>query len=206
MTEINASGPVVSEEEVQKLLDILRELSKGDTVVIAGSVPRGISGNVYESILEITAPKGVRALVDATGELLLRTLKYRPFLVKPNIDELGELFATKIKDVEEAVKYAKKLKKLGAVNVIVSMGENGAILVDENENVINRKAVGTGAVNPLGAGDSMIAGFLAGIDRGSAAALDLAIAAGGATACSEGLATKAKIDKFLEMINRKEYT
>ena len=204
MTEINAGGPCVSPEEIDKLLLTVDLASEGDVIVLAGSTPKNVSKDIYEKILARLSGKNVKSVVDATGELLLKTLQYNPYLIKPNIDELGDLFDTHITDEKDVVKYAQILKDKGAKNVLVSMGAEGAILVSENGEVIKRKAVGTGAVNPVGAGDSMVAGFLAGSGYGFDVAMDYAIAAGGATACTRGLATKEKIEQFLNMIDKKE--
>ena len=198
MTEVNASGPDVSDEEVDQLIKKIDNIKDGDTLVIAGSVTKNLSDSIYEKILGRLSDRKIKAVVDATGNLLLRTLKFRPFLVKPNIDELADMFKTEIACESDVVKYALELKNMGAVNVLVSMGKNGAILVDEFGKVLKHKAVGTRVINPVGAGDSMVAGFLAGAQIDYNTALAYGIAAGGATACSEGLANKALIDRFLE--------
>jgi len=201
MTEINALGPNISEKEVLVLLEKTDAITDGDTVVIAGSVSKNLPSDIYEKILERLVERNIRIVIDATGELLLKTLKYKPFLIKPNVDELGDIFNTRIDCECDIVRYALELKKMGAVNVLVSMGKDGAVLVDENGEVLKRKAVSITAVNPVGAGDSMVAGFIAGADIDYRTALDYGIAAGGATACSEGLADKETIDKLLWQID-----
>ena len=201
MTEINACGPTVSADEVNKPLDKIDNIKAGDTLVIAGSVPKGVSDEIYENILSLLEGRGVKTIVDATGKLLMKTLKYRPYLIKPNIDELGAIFGVKIACENDILKYATDLQNMGAQNVLVSMGENGAILLAADGNILKRKAVGTVTVNPVGAGDSMVAGFIAGSSSDYATALEYGIAAGGATACSEGLASKEMIDRFLQMID-----
>jgi len=200
MTEINAGGPIVCPNEVDLLLKKIDTIKDGDTIVIAGSVPKGVSDDIYERILSRLEGKNIKSVVDATGKLLLRTLKYKPFLVKPNVDELGDLFFVHITCESDIIKYANELKNMGAQNVLVSMGKDGAMLVDSDGNVRKRKAVGTQAINPVGAGDSMVAGFLAGAEADYDTALAYGIAAGGATACSEGLASKETIDEFLKMV------
>lgn len=200
MTEINAVGPHVSFDDVELLLTKIDRLQDGDVVVIGGSVPRGVSDDIYEKILVRLDGKKIKAVVDATGKLLLKSLKYKPFLVKPNIDELGDMFGIKIISDSDIVKYAMELKNMGAQNVLVSMGKEGAILVDIDGNVKKRQAVGTTTVNPVGAGDSMVAGFIAGSIVDYDTALDYGVAAGGATACSDGLASKEMIDEFLKMV------
>ncbi len=200
-TDLNGQGPEITDEALQELFDKLDGLSDGDTLVLAGSIPKGVPENVYEQILERLTGRNVRAVVDATGNLLLRVMKYRPFLVKPNNFELGELFDVEIKTVEEIEKYAKKLQEMGAKNVLVSMAEEGAFLLDENG---RNYRIGTcrGKVkNSVGAGDSMVAGFLAGLESGDYEyALKLGTAAGGATAFSLGLAKKELILEMLAQL------
>lgn len=200
MTEVNAAGPFISDEEINALISKTDGLVAGDTLVIAGSVPKNLSDDIYEKILGRIFDRNVKIVVDATGDLLLKTLRFKPFLIKPNVDELGALFGVDIKDEDEIIKYALRLHEMGAQNVLVSMGKEGAILVDSNLAVRKRTAIGCGAVNPVGAGDSMVAGFIAGAKDGYEKALELGIACGGATACSQGLATKDQIDCFLAMM------
>lgn len=157
--------------------------------------------DIYEKILQRLSGKRVRAVVDSSKELLLNVLKYKPFLVKPNHIELGEMFGVSVETIDDAVKYAKKLKEMGALNVLVSMAENGAALVDESGNTHICGVCSGIAVNSVGAGDSMLAGFIAGYDEGGCEyALKLGTAAGGATAFSEGLASREKIFKCFEKL------
>ena len=159
-TEINGVGPFVGEDDFKALLNKLNDLDANDIVIISGSICQGLDEHAYEKIMAYLYDKRCKVVVDATGKLLLNTLKYRPFLVKPNIDELGELFNTKI-NKEDVVIYARKLKELGAVNVLVSMGKDGALLVNEYDRAHTiGSAIGT-LVNSVGAGDSMVAGFIA---------------------------------------------
>ncbi|MBP3798777.1 MAG: 1-phosphofructokinase [Ruminococcus sp.] len=197
-TDLNGQGPEISEAELEKLFQKLDELNDGDTLILAGSIPASLPENVYERILERLSGRGIRAVVDATGRLLMNVLKYEPFLIKPNDHELGEMFAVKINNMDDALKYAQKLREMGARNVLVSMAEKGAMLLDENGKV-HRCGVCTGTVkNSVGAGDSMVAGFVAGVSEGDYGyALKLGTAAGGATAFSEGLAKREDIIRLL---------
>lgn len=197
-TEINAGGPPVSEEALEALFKKLSALMEGDTLVLAGSVPSSMPKDIYEQILAMLFGKGIRCVVDATGALLLNVLKYKPFLIKPNLRELEELVGRALKDRSAIACAAKELQEKGAVNVLVSLGKDGALLLDESGIVHERKAVGGKPINTVGAGDSMVAGFLAGLAEGYGYALKLGSAAGGATACSEDLATAAKIQELMK--------
>ena len=201
-TDINGQGPAISENDIKLLFDKLKRLKKGDTLVLAGSIPNTLPSDIYEKIMEMLSETGVRFVVDATKDLLLNSLKYLPFLIKPNNDELGEIFGVKIDTPEDAILYAGKLRKMGAVNVLVSMGKNGAVLVDENGKEYYMPAVDGKVINTVGAGDSMVAGFLAGYAQESdyGYALKLGTAAGGATAFSEGLATRDEIFRLMNQI------
>lgn len=200
-TDLNGQGPEISEAELEKLFQKLDELNDGDTLILAGSIPASLPENVYERILERLSGRDIRAVVDATGRLLMNVLKYEPFLIKPNDHELGEMFAVKINNMDDALKYAQKLREMGARNVLVSMAEKGAMLLDENGKV-HRCGVCTGTVkNSVGAGDSMVAGFVAGVSEGGYGyALKLGTAAGGATAFSEGLAKREDIIRLLAQL------
>lgn len=201
-TDINGQGPEISENDIKLLFDKLKRLKKGDTLVLAGSIPNTLPSDIYEKIMELLSETGVRFVVDATKDLLLNSLKYLPFLIKPNNDELGEIFGVKIDTPEDAILYAGKLRKMGAVNVLVSMGKNGAVLVDENGKEYYMPAVDGKVINTVGAGDSMVAGFLAGYAQKADYdyALRLGTAAGGATAFSEGLATRDEIFRLMNQI------
>lgn len=200
-TELNGQGPVISETDIAKLYSKLDELSEGDTIVLAGSIPNSLPADIYEKILAYLAPKNVRAVVDATGKLLMNVLKYKPFLVKPNNHELGEIFGVKLKTYDDIVMYANKLRQMGAKNVLVSMAGDGAVLVDEQGNVHSCGVCKGTVVNSVGAGDSMVAGFIAGCEKGNYDyALKLGTAAGGATAFSMGLAEKKLIDELFSQL------
>ena len=200
-TDLNGQGPLIDEAAFDKLLDKLNNIKDGDTIVLAGSIPDTLPSNTYEKILERLACREVKAVVDATKDLLLKVLKYRPFLVKPNSYELGEMFDVTVKTDEEIIKYASKLREMGAKNVLVSRAGDGALLLDENGNT-HICGVCKGMVkNSVGAGDSMVAGFIAGSADGDYEyALKLGTAAGGATAFSEGLAEKGDIYRLLKQL------
>ena len=171
-------------------------------MVLSGSIPKGISEDIYEEICARVQEKKVKIVVDATKDLLLKTLKYKPFLIKPNHHELGEMFNVELKNKEEIIIYAKKLQEIGARNVIISMAGDGAILIEENgEITISDTPKGT-LVNSVGAGDSMVGGFLAGIaeDKNIKEAFKMGVATGSASAFSEGLATKDKVEELLKQL------
>ena len=197
-TELNGQGPKISGEAIELLYEKLDELKDGDTLVLAGSIPNTLPADIYEKILAGLSGKKIKAVVDATNQLLMNVLKYKPFLVKPNNFELGEMFGVELKTTDEIIEYAKKLKDMGAVNVLISMAGDGAVLVDEYGNVHACEACKGQVVNSVGAGDSMVAGFIAGAESGDYEyALKLGTAAGGATAFSKGLAEKEEIQKLL---------
>ena len=196
-TEINAQGPNISEADIHLLFTKFDALRTGDMLVLAGSVPSSLPGDIYERILAVLAGRGIRFAVDATGKLLLNVLKYQPFLIKPNIHELSEIAGENLRTDEQVEQAARNLQQSGARNVLVSMGGDGAMLIDEFSSVHRiRPHIGT-PVNTVGAGDSMVAGFLAGADQGYDYALKLGSAAGSATAFSPGLAVKQQIMALL---------
>jgi len=198
-TEINGAGPIVSEEELKLLLDKLTGLNEKDIVVISGSVSKGISQSVYADIVKLCNERNIKVVVDAASSLLWNTLEYEPFLIKPNKDELEDIFYRDLFSKEEVEFYAKELQNRGAKNVLVSLGEHGAVLVAENGEVYDMDAPQGEVLNSVGAGDSMVAGFLAGYleTNDFEKALKLGICAGSATAFSYGLATKNEIDELL---------
>ena len=201
-TEINGIGPQITESDVEKLFEKLEKLENGDILVLSGSIPKSIDDRIYETIMSRLDGKGIRIVVDATKDLLLNVLKYHPFLIKPNNHELGEMFGAELKSDEDIITYAGKLQEMGAVNVLVSMAGDGAILVTE-EKEIYKMGVAKGTVkNSVGAGDSMVAGFIAGYldKRDYAYALKLGTASGSATAFSEGIATRKDIIELLEKL------
>lgn len=199
-TEINTQGAAITEEKLEELLEKLDRLKEGDTLVVSGNIPNTLPENIYDVMLERLSGRGIRYVADATGQLLKSILKYRPFFIKPNKDELEELMGITVRTEEDLRNAAEKLQELGACNVLVSLGKDGAYLLCENGTEYRMKAIRQQAKNTVGAGDSMVAGFLAGyLESGDyEKALKLGVAAGSATACSEGLATKEKIEAFFQ--------
>ena len=200
-TELNGQGPDIDDKAISVLFEKLDRLSNGDTLVLAGSIPSSLPSDIYERILERLSGRNIRAVVDATKDLLLNVLKYKPFLIKPNNHELGEMFGVTLNSDEEIETYARKLQEMGAVNVLISMAGDGAMLIDEYGKM-HRCGVCKGVVkNSVGAGDSMVAGFTAGVIKGDYEyALKLGTAAGGATAFSDGLATKEEITELVKTL------
>lgn len=200
-TEINGQGPVIDDNALEQLFTKIDAVSDGDTIVLAGSIPESMPSDIYERILECLQDRRVMAVVDATKDLLLNVLKYKPYLVKPNNHELEEMFGVTLKTIGEIEEYARKLKDMGARNVLVSMAGDGALLLDQSGRT-HVCGVCRGTVkNSVGAGDSMVAGFLAGSVGGDYDyALKLGTAAGGATAFSDGLAERKLIFELLEQL------
>ena len=196
-TEINGMGPVIDDEAVEQLTCQLRKLQEDDVVVLAGSIPSSVSSTIYRELMEELAPRGVRFVVDATRDLIMNVLEFHPFLIKPNNHELGELFGTELLSRESVVPYAKKLQEKGARNVLVSMSGEGAVLVAENGEIFMSPAPKGELINAVGAGDSMVAGFLAGWaeKRDYEHAFKMGLAAGSASAFSELLAAREKIEE-----------
>ena len=200
-TELNGQGPNISEAAVAELFEKLNQLQDGDVLILAGSIPNTMPADSYENILAHLSDKNIKVVVDATKDLLLKVLPYHPFLIKPNNHELGELFGVTLYSIEEIATYAKKLQEMGAQNVLISMAGDGALLIDETgKQHVCGVCKGT-VKNSVGAGDSMVAGFVAGSMYGDyEAALKLGTAAGGATAFSEGLAQRAEIERLLQQL------
>lgn len=201
-TNINARGPEIPNSAIDELFKKLDNLQSGDTLVLAGSIPTSLPNDMYERIMERLYGKGIRFVVDATRDLLVKSLKYEPFLIKPNNHELGEIFGLELTTDNEIIYYARELKKQGAKNVLISMAGDGAILVDEND-VAHKIGTPKGKVkNSVGAGDSMVAGFCAGyLEKGDYKyALRMGTAAGSASAFSESLATKQEVIDLLNKI------
>ncbi len=199
-TEINGQGPKIPQKAVDALMTQLDRLGADDTLVLAGSIPASMPDDIYQKIMERLDGRGVRMVVDATKDLLLNVLGHHPFLIKPNNHELGEIFGVTLSEREEVVPYAKKLQEKGAVNVLVSMAGKGAVLLAEDGSVYEAEAPKGTLKNGVGAGDSMVAGFLAGYgENGSYEhAFRMGLAAGSASAFSEQLATKDEIEKVYE--------
>lgn len=201
-TEINGQGPVIGEEAVGRLLERLDSLEEGDTLVLAGSIPSSMPDSIYSDILARLEGRGIVFVVDATKDLLLNVLKYRPFLIKPNHHELGEIFGVELENREDVVPYAERLQEQGAQNVLVSMGGKGAVLLDAEGNVHMLPVPKGALVNAVGSGDSMVAGFLAGWTekKDYEHAFKMGISAGSASAFSELLATEEEIRRLYETL------
>ena len=202
-TAINGQGPHITDEQIETLIAQLGRLGKGDYLVISGTVPSSLPANIYERILERIQGAGVTLIVDATKDILLNTLKYHPLLVKPNKEELEEMFAVKIENTDQLIANAEKLLVLGAENVIVSLGKDGALLVGQNIKPCLREAPPGKVVNTVGAGDSLVAGFIdAYIDTNDVNfAFKQGIATGSASALSETLATREEVEALLKMMD-----
>ncbi len=200
-TEINGQGPDIDADALEKLFGKLDRLLDGDILILAGSIPQSLPSYIYEKILERLSGRDIKTVVDATNDLLINVLKYHPFLIKPNNHELGEIFGVSVNTHEEAAEYAAKLREMGARNVLVSMAEKGAILLDENGKLYECGVCRGLVKNSVGAGDSMLAGFVAGCEKGDFGyALKLGTACGGATTFSEGLAKKELIDELMKQL------
>lgn len=198
-TEINGQGPHIDSSHIEQLMNRLRRLESGDILVLAGSIPAGISDNIYKDIMDMLKDKGVQIVVDATSRLLTNVLEYKPFFIKPNQHELGDIFNVTLNTQEEVIPYALELKKMGAVNVCVSMGGKGAILVADDGNVYKAKAPDGILKNSVGAGDSLVAGFLSGwIEKKDYEyAFRKGVATGSASAFSERLATNGEVNGLI---------
>ena len=199
-TEINAAGPVIDSEAMSRLMERLNALKDGDILILAGSIPASLPDSLYSDIMKMLSDRKIMIAVDATKDLLLNVLPYKPFLVKPNNHELGEIFGVTLKTREEVVPYAKKLQEKGAVNVLVSMAGEGAVLIAETGQVLLSEAPGGKVKNSVGAGDSMVAGFIAGWceKHDYAHAFKMGLASGSASAFSELLATKPEIEQVYD--------
>ena len=198
-TEINGQGPRIAPEDVDALFSKLDVLGQDDTLVISGSVPNTLPSDMYEQVMERLAGRGVRIVVDAERDLLTRVLSYRPFLVKPNNHELGDIFGVALKTRDEVVPYARRMQEMGAQNVLVSMAGEGGVLVAADDKVYQSPAAQGTVVNSVGAGDSCVAGFLAGLmETGSyQTAFRMGLAAGSASAFSDHLATRPEVEDLM---------
>lgn len=204
-TAINTNGPKISESKILELLEKLKVLNKDDYLVLSGSIPSSIKDDIYERICSIVKKQNVKIVVDATKNLLVQALKYKPFLIKPNNEELGEIFGVDIHTKEDAYVYGKKLKEMGAQNVLVSMGKVGAVLIDEAGKEHFLKSPEGKRVNTVGSGDSMVAGFIAGFLKYNNYddALKMGVSAGSASALSKYLATKEEVYNLFNNIQQR---
>lgn len=204
-TEINGQGPQITPENIRILYEKLDMLKDQDTLVLAGSIPAAMPKTIYMDIMEHLKGKNIRIVVDATGDLLMNVIPYHPFLIKPNHHELGELFHISLHDKDEVIHYAKLLQEKGARNVLVSMAGEGAVLVTEDGQQFQAQAPRGVVVNSVGAGDSMVAGFLYGYGLGESyeEAFRYGICTGSASAFSEELATKETVERLMESISKR---
>lgn len=197
-SEINGQGPVMTKDDIDKLYAKLDGIKDGDTLCLAGSIPDVMPGTMYSDIMKRLAGRDINIVVDATKNLLVNVLKYKPFLIKPNNHELGEIYGVTLTKKEEVVPYAKKMQEAGAKNVLVSMAREGAVLIDEFGNVHMGEAPKGKVINSVGAGDSMVAGFLAGYfeTKDYAQAFRMGLLTGSASAFSEELATRKEVEEL----------
>lgn len=202
-TALNGNGPEITENDIKKLIEKVKKIKKEDIVILAGNIPECINNNIYEIICKTLEQNKVTFIVDATKELLMNVLKYRPFLIKPNKEELEETFKEIIETKEDIVVHAKKLQLMGAQNVLISLGGDGAILVSKENKVYFSKAPKGKVINTVGAGDSMVAGFIAGYEKSGdfEQAFKMGIATGSASAFSMNLATAEEVASLLKEIN-----
>ena len=203
-SEINGNSPKILSEELEKLKEKLKLLTSKDTLVLSGSVPKSITSSIYKDIMD-TLPHGVKIILDAKDEALLEGIKGKPYMIKPNNHELGDIFNVKLKSIEDIIFYGKKLIDLGAKNIIVSMAGDGALLITPNHSYIADAPKGK-LINSVGAGDSLVAGFTYGIYKNLdiVEAFKLGIACGSASAFSENLCTKIEAEKLLKEITVKK--
>lgn len=203
-TEINGQGPEISADKVEQLMEQLSGLGEGDVLFLSGSIPASMPDDAYQKIMKSLDGKGVLIAVDATKDLLLKVLPYHPFLIKPNNHELGEIFEVTLKTREEVVPYGRKLKELGAQNVLVSMAGEGAVLIAADGKVYDAPVPKGTLVNGVGAGDSMVAGFMAGWmeKQEYEHAFYMGLSAGSASAFSENLATKEEIEAIYRQVTK----
>lgn len=201
-TALNGVGPLITENDIEVLMEKLQKMSTNDLVILSGSIPKNIDNTIYEKICKNLNEKGITFIVDSTQELLMNVLKYHPFLIKPNKDELEETLNCKISTKEDIIHSAKELKKLGAQNVLVSLGNDGALLLTKEDKTYYSKAPKGQVVNTVGAGDSMVAGFLAGYyqTKDYEVALKTGVATGSASAFSTRLATKEDVELLLSQL------
>lgn len=204
-TEINGMGPDISDAKAKELMRRLDCLQQGDVLFLSGSIPATMPDDAYQKIMKLLDGRGVQIVVDATKELLLNVLEYRPFLIKPNNHELGEIFGTELKTREDVVPYGRRLQERGAANVLISMAGEGAVLIDADGGVHSAPAPKGRLVNGVGAGDSMVAGFMAGwMERQDYEyAFRMGVSAGSASAFSENLATKDEIEAVYRQVSGK---
>ena len=199
-TEINGQGPNITDFEIKELYSKLNDLKEEDILVLAGSIPSIMPSSIYMDIMDYLKDRNIKIVVDATKNLLTNVLPYKPFLIKPNNHELGEIFGVELVNKDDVIKYSKLLQEKGARNVLVSMAGDGAVLVAEDGQVFKSEAPSGVLKNSVGAGDSMVAGFIYGylVSNDYSNAFKYGVCTGSASAFSEELATKAEVDALLD--------
>ena len=207
-TALNGMGPQITKENIEELMKKIQRMTVDDFVILSGSIPKNIDNNIYEKICKILNEKGITFIVDSTQELLINVLKYRPFLIKPNKEELEETVKRNLHTIEDIITSAKTLQEMGAQNVLVSLGNDGAILLTKEGKTFFSEAPKGQVVNTVGAGDSMVAGFLAGYykTKDYEYALKMGVSAGSASAFSVNLATKEEVDSILKQLQNRVIT
>lgn len=207
ITEINGQGPYITQNEMDELYKKLDKVTNEDILVLAGNIPNSMPKSLYADIVKRYASKNLKIIVDATGDSLVNVLKYHPFLIKPNKSELEEIFNVTLESMDDITNYGKKLQKTGAQNVLISLAEKGAVLITKDKEVYYSEAPKGKLVNSVGSGDSMVAGFIAGfLETGNYEyALKMGTCAGSASAFSENLATREKVDHLMKKIGRTSY-
>ena len=207
-TALNGMGPQITKENIEELMNKIQNMTVDDFVILSGSIPKNIDNNIYEKICKILNEKGITFIVDSTQELLINVLKYKPFLIKPNKEELKETVKRNIHTKEDIINSAKTLQEMGAQNVLVSLGNDGAILLTQEEKTYYSEAPIGQVVNTVGSGDSMVAGFLAGYykTKDYEYALKMGVSAGSASAFSVELATKEKVNSILKQLQNRIIT
>lgn len=207
ITEINGQGPYITQNEMDELYKKLDKVTNEDILVLAGNIPNSMPKSLYADIVKRYASKNLKIIVDATGNSLVNVLKYHPFLIKPNKSELEEIFNVTLESMDDITNYGKKLQKMGAQNVLISLAEKGAVLITKDKDVYYSEAPKGKLVNSVGSGDSMVAGFMAGfLETGNYEyALKMGTCAGSASAFSENLATREKVDHLMKKIGRTDY-
>ena len=203
-SSIHGVGPCITQEDIDALCDQLQQLQDGDTLVLSGAVPRGARDTIYSDILRSVEHKDLYIIVDAKGPLLLNTLKYRPFLIKPNLQEMIDIFYLNVENMDDIIRYAKNLQNMGARNVLVSLGADGAVLVTETGEIYRHSAMSGKVHNTVGCGDSMLAGFLVGYQQNHdmVQAFQLSLAAASANAFHDGRGTYEDIMDLLDILHR----
>lgn len=201
-TEINASGPIIDPSSIMQLTQKLSSLENGDILVLSGNIPPSIPASTYADIIKNISSKDILTVVDATGDLLINTLGHKPFLIKPNLQEISDLFNVKLETYKDVIPYAKKLRDMGASNVLISMGSDGGVLATQDDEILICKAPLGKSINSVGAGDATVAGFIAGWHQNKdiAHAFKMGISSGSASAFSLDFPPKSEVYSIYEKL------